>query len=202
MVYIFNIDNRLLEVLSYIIFPLLLIMITYLLKEDLKVKVFEKDKSSVKKTISVICMSFFMAFAGIIIITLVKSFFGTPNEINTTNDINSSPFMIIPIVLLGPLVEELVFRRIILHVFSKKFNILRSIILTSILFSSWHFSIVSFPHLFWISIVFSYSYYLTNRLSVPIILHIIWNLSPFILLKIWNLLHTLLFNFGLIVGNI
>lgn len=75
MVYIFNIDNRLLEVLSYIIFPLLLIMITYLLKEDLKVKVFEKDKSSVKKTISVICMSFFMAFAGIIIITLVKSFF-------------------------------------------------------------------------------------------------------------------------------
>ncbi|MFJ8067221.1 lysostaphin resistance A-like protein [Psychrobacillus sp. NPDC096426] len=191
MVYIFNLNTRLLEVLSYIIFPLLLITIIYLLKEDLKLKVFEKEKSSVKKTILVICMSFFFAFAGIMIITFVKSFFDTPNENITANDINTSPYMFIPIVLLGPLVEELVFRRMILHVFSKKFNIFISIILTSFLFSSWHFSILSFPHLFWISIVFSYSYYLTNRLSVPIILHIIWNLLPI-----------LLFNFGSIVGII
>lgn len=191
MVYIFNLSTRLLEVLSYIIFPLLLITITYLLKDDLKVKVFEKEKSSVKKTITIICKSFLLAFAGIMIITFVKSFFDTPYENSTANDINTSFFMIIPIVLLGPIVEELVFRRIILHVFSKKFNIFISIILTSFLFSSWHFSIVSFPHLFWISIVFSYSYYLTNRLSVPIILHIIWNLSPI-----------LLYNFASIVGII
>ncbi|MFJ5771639.1 lysostaphin resistance A-like protein [Psychrobacillus sp. NPDC093180] len=180
MVHFFNISYRLLEILSYIIFPLLLITISYLLKEDLKIKVFEKDKYTVKKTISVICLSYFMALAGIIIITLVKSLVVTANGNITTSDINTSPFMIIPIVIFGPLVEELVFRRIIFHVLSVKFNLFMSIILTSLLFSSWHLSLISFPELFWLSIVLSYSYYLTNRLLAPIILHIVWNLSPFI----------------------
>ena len=176
--YIFNFPNELLVILSYILFPALLITIVYLLKEELNIKVFETDKASVKNTISVICMSFFVALAGIIIISLVRTFFDSPAENNTTNVLMAFP-IIIPVVLLGPLVEELVFRRIILNVFSKKFNIYASIVLTSFLFSSWHMSLLSFPNLFWLSMVYSYSYYLTNRLSVPIILHIIWNLFAY-----------------------
>ncbi|HSO58853.1 MAG TPA: type II CAAX endopeptidase family protein [Paenisporosarcina sp.] len=176
--YIFNFRNEVLVVLSYILFPSLLITIVYLLKEDLKVKVFDKGKASFKKTLSVIGRSFFIALAGIIIISLVRTFFASPNENNTTNDLIAFQ-MIIQMVLLGPIVEELVFRRIILNVFSKKFNIYVSIVLTSFLFSSWHMSLLSFPDLFWLSMVYSYSYYLTNRLSVPIILHIIWNLFAY-----------------------
>ncbi len=175
MNYIFNFSNEILVILSYILFPTLLITIVYLLKEDLKIKGFDKDKAPVKNTITVVCISFCIALAGIIIISLVRTFFESSNENNTTNVLMTLP-MIIPMVLLGPLVEELVFRRIILNVFTKKFNIFASIVFTSFLFSSWHMSLLSFPNLFWLSMVYSYSYYLTNRLSVPIILHIIWNL--------------------------
>jgi len=116
----------------------------------------------------------------LVIVLLPSVVFYTSNE-NLT-DINSAfkylPLAIIHTIFITPILEELIFRRILFRVSSKKFNILLGAILSSLIFSTVHVPATSssFLLLFMHAIIYSYCYYRTNRLLVPILLHSIWNL--------------------------
>ncbi|OCA84022.1 hypothetical protein A8F94_14900 [Bacillus sp. FJAT-27225] len=174
--FIFNNPRTLVIIFNFALSPLLLLVTLYLLKDDVKHTVFEKRKSTVKQSILAIIKWFFISIVGFIVIATIKPLFYPSEVSNSTRMTQAIPLIVIPFVFIGPILEELIFRRIILPSFSKKFPILLSILFTSVIFAAWHMNLPSFPILFWGSIVFSCSYYQTNRLSVPIAVHILWNL--------------------------
>lgn len=173
---LFNHSKILVIILNFALFPLLLIVTLYLLKDDLKKPVFEKGKSTVKQLILAIIKYFLIMLVGFIIIVTVAPLFYTSEVEGSMKMTQAVPLIVIPFVFIAPILEEIIFRRIVFTLFTKKFTILLSILFTSILFAGWHMTLSGFPLMFWLSIVFTYSYYQTNRLLVPIILHILWNL--------------------------
>ncbi|WP_409274820.1 lysostaphin resistance A-like protein [Neobacillus sp. SCS-31] len=176
LTFLLNYPRSLVIILNFTLSPFLLLVTLYLLKDDLKEIVFDKRKSTVKQSILAIIKWFFIAIAGFIVIATITPLFYTSEVSNSTKITQAIPLVVIPFVFIGPLLEELIFRRIIFTSFLKKFTFLLSILLTSVIFAGWHMTLQGFPLIFWLSIVFSYSYYQTNRLSVPITLHILWNL--------------------------
>lgn len=174
--FIFNNPRSLVVIFNFTLSPVLLLVTLYLLKDDIKQIVFEKRKSTVKQSIYAIIKWFFIAIVGFIVIVTITPLFYTSEVSNSTKMTRVIPLIVIPFVFIAPILEELIFRRIIFTSFSKKFTILLSILFTSIIFAGWHMTLPSFPLFFWLSIVFTYSYYQTNRLLVPITLHILWNL--------------------------
>ncbi|ART78105.1 hypothetical protein B4U37_19595 [Sutcliffiella horikoshii] len=174
---IYDFSHLTLVTFSFIHFSLLLFLIIYLLKKDLSITVFNKEQASTRKSLLIIFMSLFIIVIGLIIISILRSLLlSTPNENPTVNILKSFPIMIIPMVLMGPIIEEIIFRRILLVSFTKKYNLLVAVVIVSIIFAVWHQSLSSFPNYFFLSVVYSYSYYLSNRLMVPVILHVLWNL--------------------------
>ncbi|MEI4771914.1 CPBP family intramembrane glutamic endopeptidase [Psychrobacillus sp. FJAT-51614] len=173
---IFNNPRSLVIILNFTLSPLLLLVTLYLLKNDLKVMVFEKGKSTVKQSIYAIIKWFFIAIVGFIVIAIITPLFYTSEVSNSSRMTQAIPLIVIPFVFIAPVLEELIFRRIIFTSFSKKFTVLLSILFTSVIFAGWHMTLSGFPIIFWLSIVITYSYYQTNRLLVPITLHILWNL--------------------------
>jgi uncharacterized protein len=168
--------KKLMLLLNFTLSPLLLVVTLYLLKDDLYKTVFEKRMSTVRQSIGAIIKWFFIAIIGFIVIAIVTPLFYTSNQDNSMKITQAVPLIVIPFVFIGPVLEELIFRRILFTLFTRKFTILVSILLSSLIFAGWHMTLSSLPLLFWLSFVYSYSYYQTNRLAVPIILHILWNL--------------------------
>ncbi|MBS4191954.1 CPBP family intramembrane metalloprotease [Bacillus sp. FJAT-49705] len=173
---IFNNPRSLVIILNFMLSPLLLFVTLYLLKDDLKLMVFEKRKSTVKQSIYAIIKWFFIVIIGFIVIATITPLFSTSEVSNSSRMTQAVPLIVIPFVFIAPILEELIFRRIIFTSFSKKFTILLSILFTSVIFAGWHMTLSGFPLIFWLSVVITYSYYQTNRLLVPITIHILWNL--------------------------
>lgn len=174
-------DDVLVMIFDLVVISTILISVLHLLRDDLKITSFETKKTTVKKSIIVIIIGVLLDVLVTILILLLPSVvFYTSNE--NLADINSAfkylPLAIIHTVLIIPILEELIFRRILFRVSSKKFNILLGSIFSSLIFSTVHMPTTSssFLLLFMHAIIYSYCYYRTNRLSVPIILHSIWNL--------------------------
>lgn len=73
--------------------------------------------------------------------------------------------------------EEIIFRFGLYKVLNKRLNIYNSIIVTSIIFAAIHiYNIDGFTILLGISLIWNYSFYKTNNLIYPILLHFFHNL--------------------------
>lgn len=78
--------------------------------------------------------------------------------------------------LLGPILEEIVFRFCLYEYFNAKIKPFYSIIITSLIFSIFHmYGIDGIIILFTISVIWNYSYYKTNNLIYPIVSHFVYN---------------------------
>gem|GEM_PF-4160459 len=107
---------------------------------------------------------------------------------------NTNPLaMAIPTVLFIPLIEEIVFRGVILEFFEQKFNVYVGIIVSSLLFAYVHTmdveSLIYMPVYFCLGSVFGIMYvkYKKNIL-VPVGIHLINNLFSFISIMLLQLL--------------
>src|SRR5690625_4414117 len=86
----------------------------------------------------------------------------------------NSLFIIIPAIV-GPILEELVFRKVIFGSLYKKVNFFWAALLSSIIFAVMH---IDFSHLLIytaMGFVFSFLYVKTKRIIVPIIVHMSLN---------------------------
>ncbi|MBP3951808.1 CPBP family intramembrane glutamic endopeptidase [Bacillus suaedae] len=79
-------------------------------------------------------------------------------------------------VVLAPVFEELLFRGYFLNKWKAKMNILKAIIISSLLFAFFHFDFLLFFSYFCSGVFYSLAYLKTKRLVVPIILHSLTNL--------------------------
>ena len=83
--------------------------------------------------------------------------------------------------IFAPICEEIIFRFGLYEKLNKKFNIGISILITSIIFSIIHFyKLDGIIILLTISTIWNYTYYKTNNLLYPIILHFLHNLYALI----------------------
>jgi hypothetical protein len=80
------------------------------------------------------------------------------------------------LVVLGPVIEEVFFRRILLSQFLKKYNVNISLLLSAFLFTISHFQPNGLLILFIYGLIFGYFFYRTNSLIACILLHSFSNL--------------------------
>lgn len=79
-------------------------------------------------------------------------------------------------VIITPVIEEILYRGIILNLLLKKYSILVSIILSSIIFAFIHLKFIGIGYLFLYGLFFGFAYYKTKSLFTSILLHFLINL--------------------------
>ena len=80
---------------------------------------------------------------------------------------------LITLVVVGPVVEEFLFRGLLLRTWISKWGVRRAIVISSVLFAALHFDYLG---AFIFSVVVSLSYIWSRNLAVPILIHMTNNL--------------------------
>lgn len=131
-----------------------------------------------------------LAYASQVIAGMINVYIlGNPLESQNTNEImnmiESMPLMILIVVILGPILEEYVFRRAIFaEVYSlfpmksagsKVLGFLVAGLVSGLIFAVAHFDFTHIIIYLSMSYAFSFLYVMTGRLLVPVVIHIIMN---------------------------
>ena len=89
---------------------------------------------------------------------------------------------VISTAIIGPIIEEFVFRGIIYNKLKESFTIISSIVLVSLLFGIFHLNLIQGIYAFMLSIVVSICYEKSHNLYVPILIHCFANITTSLLL--------------------
>ncbi|MGK0555310.1 intramembrane glutamic endopeptidase MroQ [Macrococcus capreoli] len=171
-------------VLSFAIASIIVILIN--LKVKNKTRVESAKKSDALTTVAYIIGGFFVSlFAqmlfGMINTYILKQPVTSQNTENVMNMAKEMPIFIILITIVGPILEEFVFRKVI---FGELYEAIKgarwlsftiSVLISGFIFSCAH---MDFDHTLiymGMSLVFSSLYVLTNRIIVPIVAHMSMN---------------------------
>ncbi|MGI8386704.1 lysostaphin resistance A-like protein [Robertmurraya sp. P23] len=100
---------------------------------------------------------------------------GSDNTQQILRIIESFPIMIVVSSVIGPILEEIVFRKIIFGAFYKRFNFFLSALLSSVIFSFAHMEPEHTLLYSAMGFTFAYLYVKTNRILVPIVAHVSMN---------------------------
>lgn len=79
-------------------------------------------------------------------------------------------------VIITPIIEEILYRGIIFNLFLKKYSVIISITLSSLIFAFIHLKFIGIGYLFLYGLLFGFAYYKTKSLFTPILLHFLINL--------------------------
>lgn len=141
--------------------------------------IFKGEKASIGASIVWGIIGFFLVFLGQTIGAYIELALGIEMGSENTTDImmitKVAPVMIIATVLLGPILEELIFRRVIFGSIVQNYNFWIASIISSIVFAAIH---MDFTHIIIYTIsgmVFAFLYYKTKRLLTSIIAHVLLN---------------------------
>ncbi|OIJ16216.1 CAAX protease family protein [Anaerobacillus arseniciselenatis] len=157
-----------------------LIIILLLLRQDMKDRHLVRDRSTRSDAILWGFTGIFMAFAAQYFAVLIEmSVFGIePGSENTEMIVEmakATPALILVVAVIGPILEEIIFRMIIFGSLYKRFNFWIAAIFSSVIFAAVH---MDFEHLLvytFMGIVFAFLYVKTKRIIVPIIAHVALN---------------------------
>ena len=89
-------------------------------------------------------------------------------------------FSFIAIVIAAPILEELIFRGIILNGLLQKYSPVKSIMISSVLFGLVHLNPWQFVSALIIGLFSGWVYYKTRKLTLPILIHLMNNLFAFV----------------------
>lgn len=106
---------------------------------------------------------------------------GSDNTETILSLIEKAPILFFVTAFIGPILEEIVFRKIVFAILIHKYNVYISAFISSLIFSLAH---LEFEHILLylaVGLVFSYLYYKTKRIVVPIFSHILMNTSVIVL---------------------
>ena len=142
-------------------------------------QVFKGEKSSIGEAVGWGIIGFFLVLFGQSIGAYIEMALGidmgSENTEAIMNITNIAPIMILATVLFGPVLEELVFRRVIFGSLIQNYNFWISSIVSAIFFAAIH---MDFTHILLYTIcgmIFAFLYYKTKRLLTSIIAHILLN---------------------------
>ncbi|HFF3743271.1 CPBP family intramembrane metalloprotease [Bacillus cereus] len=165
---------------AIISFFIALCIVLWLLRTDIRDRHLDPMRSSVPATIGWIFIGFFLAFfsqivAGMIEMQLLGIKQGSENTMKLMEIARTTPWFLIVVSIIGPILEEIVFRKILFGTLYKKFNFFIAAIISSLVFATIHFD---FTHLLVytaMGLVFAFLYVKTKRIIVPIAAHVAMN---------------------------
>ena len=111
------------------------------------------------------------------------------NKINNID--NKIIILIVASCIIGPIIEEIIFRKLLLKKLLIKYGERKAILIEVIIFSILHLNITEAIYAFIIGIVLSNIYLKENKLIYPIIIHSFGNLFSLIIYK-YNILTVIL----------
>lgn len=138
----------------------------------------KKDSSfgnSVIWAISGIFLALFAQYAAAIIENLLGIKMGSENTKDILTIIEAFPLAIIVTSIIGPILEEIVFRKIIFGALHQRFNFIISALISSVIFAAAH---MEFQHILLYSAMgftFAFLYVKTKSIFVPIFAHVAMN---------------------------
>lgn len=161
--------------LYLIAFPILLLIIKKLPKDEAG-----KNNIDILTLIKCFCMCITIMYIGNVIGTGLSSFIGnifgkTSNnnlaEIIMNTDLTGT---VIFVVILGPIMEEIVFRKILIDR-TVKFGERNAMFLSALLFGLFHMNLFQFFYAFGIGLIFAYIYIKSRKIGYSIAFHMIIN---------------------------
>lgn len=96
--------------------------------------------------------------------------------------------------IIGPILEELLFRGIVYNKLKEFNKPMKSIILTSIIFSIFHFDLLNIILAFSVSFIFIYLYEKYKSIKYPIIMHIVLNITSIVFIRYIIRINTHIYN--------
>ncbi|GAB3047077.1 lysostaphin resistance A-like protein [Virgibacillus ainsalahensis] len=156
-----------------------LVVTLLLLKPDMKMGS-QRDASSIGEIIVWSVLGVFMAFAaqtiaGVIEMELLGIDPGSENTQEIMDISRAAPiFMIIPAII-APVLEEIIFRKIIFGSFYKRVNFFFAALLSALIFGFIHLDPTHILIYASMGFVFAFLYVKTKRIIVPIIVHAAMN---------------------------
>lgn len=156
-------------------------LMTFLIirKDKTFLKPLKGQKSTISGAIGWGIIGFFLVFFGQGIAAYIELTLGVePGSENTAQFIeiaHSVPFAIFSIVIFAPILEEIIFRRIIFGTLLPKTNFFVAAMVSAIVFATIHFE---FTHILLYAVsgfIFAFIYYKTKRIMASIISHMMLN---------------------------
>jgi hypothetical protein len=160
-------------------FSLALLIILFLLRKEIKEDSFNKrDRTfgySVMWAFLGVFLALFAQYVAAIIETLLGIKMGSENTQHILRIIDLFPLAIIVTSIIGPILEEIVFRKIIFGVLHKRFNFFISALISSVIFALAHQEPVHILLYSAMGFTFAFLYVKTGRIAVPIFAHVAMN---------------------------
>lgn len=169
-------DEKIPGIWNIISFPIALVIILILLLPDIKNRHMIRGRATRSQAAGWAILGVFMVFGAQYVAAMLEMLlFGImPGSENTELIVSYAkvvPAFIFIVAIIGPVLEEIVFRMIIFGALFKKWNFWIAALLSSLIFSIVHFD---FEHVLIYTAVgftFAYLYVKTKRILVPIIAH-------------------------------
>lgn len=160
-------------------FALTLIIVMYLLRKEIRKRQTDRNASSFFR-------SFFWAIAGVFLALFAQTIaaniesllgidMGSENTQQLIKVIEAFPIVILVTSIIGPILEEIVFRKIIFGSLHKRLNFLLSALISSVIFALAHAEIEHLLLYSAMGFTFSFLYVKTKRIIVPIFAHVAMN---------------------------
>lgn len=160
-------------------FCLALLIVLFFMRHDIKENKHTRNQTSIPLSIFWSVFGIFLALFAQSIAVLLEQQMGINSGSENTKEIifiiKQVPLMIILSSIIGPILEEIIFRKIIFGSLYKRFNFFISALISSVIFGLAH---MEFVHLLLYSAMgftFAFLYVKTKRIIVPIIAHVSMN---------------------------
>ncbi|MBO9131421.1 CPBP family intramembrane glutamic endopeptidase [Bacillus sp. 165] len=165
---------------AIISFVAALLIILFLLRKDIQDRHLDRSRADMSGTIGWMIGGVFLALiaqmvAANIEVHLLNIKAQSENTKNLIEIVTLTPWFILVTSVLAPILEEIVFRKILFGTLYKRTNFFIAAILSSLIFAAVHFD---FTHLLIytsMGFVFAYLYVKTKRIIVPIMAHVMMN---------------------------
>lgn len=141
---------------------------------------FKGKASTIRVTILWGFIGFFLALFGQMVAAFMEDKLfgieaGSENTAVLSEIAKLSPIIIISMVIFAPLLEEIIFRRVLFGGLYQKTNFFIAALLSALVFAAVHGELEHLLIYMAPALVFSYTYYRTKRLLAPIISHLLMN---------------------------
>ncbi len=142
-------------------------------------QVFKGKKAPVWQAVLWGILGFFLALGGQMIAGIIEKAIGIENGSDNTARLTEvsaiAPIMIVCIVLFAPILEEIVFRRVVFGGIYTKTNFWIAALASALIFAAVHNELEHILIYLMPGLVFSYIYYRTKRIWTPMISHLLMN---------------------------
>ncbi len=162
------------------------------------------DYKKYKKQTNAKINYFYLIILGVILSLMYNVFAYYLNFVLKTSLFDNSNNIAITLLstgILGPIIEELIFRGIIYNELKSKYSNMKSILITTIFFAIIHINIIQILYALIIGFILIFVYEKYNNIKAPIILHMASNITTTLFLPLL-IKNNLIINYGIFIFSL